>query len=104
MFGLWHHSLLPSHIIRFPGWCGPLPYSISVVYNLAINPVMVCTGFYLGADNVVAAAPQQVWAGLAIASGVAVLGMAVMGCAMEPAYRQTFYKSLSFRKVLDKLW
>ena len=65
---------------------------------------MVYTGFYLGADDVVAAAPQQVWAGLVIASGAAVLGMAVMGCAMEPAYRHTFYKPLSLRKLLDKLW
>ena len=81
-----------------------MPYGIGVVYNLAINPVMVYTGFYLGADDVVAAAPQHVWAGLAIASGVAVLGMAVMGCAMEPAYRQTFYKPLSLHKLLDKLW
>ena len=65
---------------------------------------MVYTGFYLGADDVVAAAPQHVWAGLAVASGVAVLGMAVMGCVMESEYRQTFYKPLSFRKMVDKLW
>ena len=95
---------MPCHIIRLPGWCGPLPYSISVVYNLAINPVMVYTGFYLGAENVVAAAPQHVWAGLAVTSGTAVLGMVVMGCAMEPAYRQSFYQPRSFRKLIDKLW
>ena len=65
---------------------------------------MVYTGFFLGGGNVMRAAPRHVWVGLAIASGVSVLGMAVMGCAMEPAYRQTFYKPLSLRKLLDNLW
>ena len=89
-------------IIRFPGWCGPLPYSIGVVYNLAINPVMVYTGLYLAHD--VVAAPQHVWAGLGVASGVAVLGIAVMGCAMNSSHRKTFFKPLSYRELNDKLW
>ena len=83
---------------------GPLPYSVSVVYSLAVNPAMVYAGFYLGAGRVVAAAPQHVWAGLAIATGTAVLGMAVMCCAMNASHRHTFYKPLSFKKQLDQLW
>ena len=65
---------------------------------------MVYTGFYLGGSDMVAVAPQRVWAGLAIASGVAILGIAVMGCAMEPAHRQTFYTPNSFKKMVDTLW
>ena len=65
---------------------------------------MVYTGFHLGAGRVVTVAPQAVWTGLAVASGVALLGMTIMGCAMEPAYHSTFYKHQSFRALLNKLW
>ena len=79
-----------------------MPYAVSIVYNLAINPVMVYTGLYLGGGQ--SLSTQYVWAGLAIASGVAVLGMVVMGCAMNDTRRHTFYKPLSFRTLVNKLW
>ena len=65
---------------------------------------MVYSGFYLGGGNVVAVTPQHVWAGLAVASGVAVHGMIVMGCAMDARYRHTFYRPFSFKRALGQLW
>ena len=65
---------------------------------------MVYTGLYLGGGDVIAAAPQHVWAGLAVASGVAVVGITIMGCTMNPSHRHTFYRPCSLRKLLGKLW
>jgi hypothetical protein len=78
-------------------------YSTGVVYNLAINPAMTYTGFYLGGNRVVAA-PQLAWMGLAIGSSVAILGMVMMGCAMNATHRHTFYKPCSLRALVDTLW
>jgi len=97
------HTHTPSPELRFPGWCGPLPYSASIIYNLTINPVMVYSGFYLGGSRVVADT-QHAWMGLAIGSGVAVLGMAMMGCAMNATHRHTFYKPRPLCTLLDTLW
>ena len=81
-----------------------MPYSVSVVYGLAINPVMVYTGFSLGAGRVVAAAPPHVWAAIAIASGTAVLGIVTIACAMNKSHRHSFFRPISFKKLLDQLW
>eukprot|EP00618_Florenciella_parvula_P016977 CAMPEP_0119473200 /NCGR_PEP_ID=MMETSP1344-20130328/4942_1 /TAXON_ID=236787 /ORGANISM="Florenciella parvula, Strain CCMP2471" /LENGTH=2127 /DNA_ID=CAMNT_0007506261 /DNA_START=134 /DNA_END=6517 /DNA_ORIENTATION=- len=93
----------PFPFLRFPGYCGPLPYSASIIYNLAINPAMVYSGFYLGGNRVVLDT-QHVWMSLAIGSGVAVLGMVMMGGVMNAAHRQTFYKPRSLRTLIDTLW
>jgi hypothetical protein len=95
----------PFPFLRFPGYCGPLPYSVSIIYNLVINPIMVYTAFYLGGSQVMMmVSSQYVWIGLAIATGVAFLGMVMMGCGMNANRRSTFYKPLPMRNLLNKMW
>jgi len=79
-------------------------YSSSILYNLAINPVMVYTGFYIGSDHIISAAPNHIWMGVAVASGVALMGMVMMGCTMNATHRHTFYKHKSMAHLIDETW
>jgi len=94
----------PFPFLRFPGWAGPSVWASCIAYSLAINPVMAYVGFTLGADRIIAVKLATVQILLVLATAISVTGMAMMGLAMEPSRRHTFYKHFSMRSLLDELW
>ena len=65
---------------------------------------MVYAAFTLGDSQAIAVAQSLVWVMLAVTTAISVVGMVMMGFAMNSSHRHTFYKHLSLCSLLDQLW
>ena len=77
---------------------------MSVLYNLAVNPVMAYVALHMDDGEGMAIAPATIWAALLIASAVSCLGLIMAGCAMTSSHRHTFYKPRSFTELYQAMW
>ena len=80
----------PFPVLRFPGYLGPSLYCASVCYQTIASPLMLLVAFSMEGGSGLPRA--ELWAMLAVATVMLIVGASLMGCYMVAEYRKTFYQ------------